>query len=234
MANHKESSAQSPKVPAVTPVVVSTVQGASAPPTLTGPTPAELLPAVAPVHPNANIHTGLARGQSPTETQSYREVFWQNVIREMLISLIIAQAESQAQIQKEKPSAEPMSDGRVGIVTAQGQRIPIGRVSPVFAATFDQTPKMIELSHILQCTVFQIETPGGEVYTLPLHEIRGFHAISERTMDQVSNAAREQRYREGSPEEAEPFGFAAFTSLARSSGATGNRPDDPTGPAGAD
>jgi hypothetical protein len=198
--------------------IVSTVQGLTAPPAITVPVPAK---------PQTPF--------TPSETEAFREVFWQNVIREMLVSLIVAQNEAKAEPTTpsvpQAEDAQPMSDGRIGIVTNQGQRIPIARVFPVFAATFDQNPRMIQLSDALQCTVFQIETPSGEVYTLPLHEIRGMHAVSEHTMEQMAQKARKQRPRKAA-EEAEPFGFAAFTSIARSSGAS-QRPEE-SGPSGAD
>lgn len=204
--------------PHVASTIVSSVRGPATPPTISAP-----------------VHARQQTPFTPSETQAFREVFWQNVIREMLVSLIVVQNEAKAEAQASNPATaddtQPMSDGRIGLVTNQGQRIPIARVFPVFAATVEQNPRLIQLSDVLQCTVFQIETPSGEVYTLPLHEIRGMHAISEHTMEQMAQKARKQRPRKAA-EEAEPFGFAAFTSLARASG--GSRTPDEAGPAGAD
>jgi hypothetical protein len=202
-------------VPVVASTIISTVQGQATAQSIT-----------VPVHARPQVPF------TPTETQAFREVFWQNVLREMLVSLIVAKSEPRASSNPPAgEEAQAMSDGRIGLVTNQGQRIPIARVFPVFAATVEQNPRLIQLSDVLQCTVFQIETPSGEVYTLPLHEIRGMHAISEQTMEQMAQKARKQRPRKNA-EEAEPFGFAAFTSLARASG--GSRQPEESGPAGAD
>lgn len=181
------------------------------------------------------LHDGL----TPTQTKAYRELFWQNFIREVLVSLIAAQTQI-AQEASENPSkdqngtGEAMSDGRMGIITEQGQRIPIARIFPVFAQSMEvcdeHAPREVELAQILQCTIFQVETPAGEVYTLPLHEIRAFHAFSEKLLEQLANKARKQRPRKSEPEQSEPFGFAAFTRTARSS----EVPEVHTNPAGAD
>jgi hypothetical protein len=205
-----------PPAGALASTIVTTVSAAPVAPTIAAPAP--------PIAPRRDL------ALTPTETQAFREVFWQNVIREMLVSLIVAQSEARSEVKA--PDTEPMSDGRVGLITNEGQRIPIARVFPVFALTVEQNPRLIQLSDVLQCTVFQIETPGGEVYTLPLHEIRGLHAISEKTMEQMAQKARKQRPRKNAAEEAEPFGFAAFTSVARASGAS-HAPEEP-GPSGAD
>ncbi len=176
---------------------------------------------------------------TPLQTKAYRELFWQNFIREVLVSLIAAQAQATQELREKSKSPEAnngevTSDGRMGIITEQGQRIPIARIFPVFAQSMEvcdqHPPQEVELAQILQCTIFQIETPSGEVYTLPLHEIRGFHALSEKLMDQIANRARRQRPRRNEPEQAEPFGFAAFTKTARGS----DYPETHTTPAGAD
>lgn len=185
-------------------------------------------------HPNDQAGT-----LSPSQTKAYRELFWQNFIREVLVSLIAAQTQAtqdmrEKMTQPDAASAEAMSDGRMGIITEQGQRIPIARIFPVFAQSMEpgesHAQHEVELAQILQCTIFQIETPGGEVYTLPLHEIRGFHALTEQLMEQIANKARRQRQRKGEAEQPEPFGFAAFTRTARST----TLPEVHTTPAGAD
>ncbi|MCL4740678.1 MAG: hypothetical protein KJZ54_00585 [Phycisphaerales bacterium] len=146
-----------------------------------------------------------------------RELFWQNVMREMLTSLAMASAMRPA------PSHTPtapdgedegdMLDGRLAVITAQGQRIPIAAVIPLLACSIGSSQRDRLLSTDLQCSVYQIATPAGEVYTLPLHEIRGFHALSEDLMQQLEQAAVDQ----GTGDKpAMPFGFEAFTSVARS------------------
>jgi hypothetical protein len=69
----------------------------------------------------------------------------------------------------------------------------------------------------VECTVFQIRTPGGEVFTLPLEEMRTFHALTPELMRKLERAARREARRRGEApgEEQIPFGFAAFTSLSR-------------------
>jgi hypothetical protein len=147
-----------------------------------------------------------------------RELFWQNVIREMLTSLSVLGASKD----KDKPVAVDAAglpvpvqgdlfDGRLAVVTSLGQRIPIASVSPLFACGIQTSDADRALSMAVECTVFQINTPGGEVFTLPLHEIRGFHSLSEELIDQLNSASTTP----GDSGLAEPFGFAAYTSLAR-------------------
>ncbi|HLP85322.1 MAG TPA: hypothetical protein VK157_13315 [Phycisphaerales bacterium] len=159
---------------------------------------------------------------TPTETRAYRELFWQNVLREVLVSLIMLHVAPAQQQQKNLPkppnAPDPAAvlDGRLGLITKTGLRIPIAGVYPVFSASVPLTSKTLTLSAILQSTVFQVHTPSGEVYTLPLHEIRGFHALTEELMDQLAANARAQgEATQADGAEAEPFGFAAFTSMAR-------------------
>lgn len=110
-------------------------------------------------------------------------------------------------------SGLPPFDGRMGVVTTHGVRIGIADVYPLFACTIGETNLERALSEDVQCSVFQIRSPQGEVFTLPVHEIRSFHSLSEELMAQIASA--------GSGEDEEgtrtsvPFGFGAFTSLAR-------------------
>jgi hypothetical protein len=156
---------------------------------------------------------------------SARELFWQNVMREILTSLSILSAqqphhpsvavalkESAGTTEERPPDHRDLFDGRLGIITVSGSRIPIGAVHPLFACSVPGTADSTALSVALECTVFQITTPAGEVFTLPLHEMRSFHALSEELMDEIKTAARSEGP-EG--EESEPFGFAAYTSLAK-------------------
>jgi len=120
---------------------------------------------------------------------------------------------------KKKPALDPagqplqgdLFDGRVAIITTLGQRIPIGAVYPLFACGIQTTEAYRALSLAVECTVFQIHTPGGEVFTIPLHEVRAFHSLSEQLIDQIKDASAGQ----GGADQQEPFGFAAYTSLAR-------------------
>lgn len=156
-----------------------------------------------------------------------RELFWNNVMREILTALSVVSASGPrrdrhalpaAQDSREGQTAPPEStlvaplDGRLAIVTSSGDRIPIADVYPLFACGIPGSASERALSVAVECTVFQIRTPGGEVYTLPLHEIRGFHSLSESLMRELAEAAQASQTEGNS----EPFGFAAFTSLARS------------------
>ena len=145
-----------------------------------------------------------------------RELFWQNVIREMLTSLSVLWASKD---KHKTASLEPaghvaggdLFDGRVAVITTLGQRIPIGAVYPLFACGIQTSDGDRALSMAVECSVFQIHTPGGEVFTVPLHEIRAFHSLSEQLIDEIKQASIEQ----GGSDQQEPFGFAAYTSLAR-------------------
>ncbi len=148
-----------------------------------------------------------------------RELFWNNVIREILSTLATASAMGDA------PPGEPgvdrpphpsdVLDGRLAVITREGARIPIAAVTPLFACGVPDDDDQRVLSMDVECTVFQVRTPTGEVYTLPLHEIRAFHALTDELMERLREAARAQANDEA-PVTNEPFGFAAFTSLARS------------------
>ncbi|MDX9910587.1 MAG: hypothetical protein RBS39_02010 [Phycisphaerales bacterium] len=109
----------------------------------------------------------------------------------------------------EIPGAGPL-DGRIGIITTQGMRIPIADIYPLFACSVPGSPEARAISEEVQCTVFQVRTPGGEVYTLPLSEIRGLHGANPLAMAEFE-AARSG----GGSGDSTPFGYAAFTSLAR-------------------
>lgn len=149
-----------------------------------------------------------------------RELFWQNVVREFLTNLSVMWA---ARGSKPLDGEPDVFDGRIGIVTQTGQRVAISAVYPLFACGIPGEPESRALSTAVECTVFQIETPEGQAFTLPLHEIRAVHSLSTELMDELKAAA-------GEPEEKPdgdgmPFGFAAFTSLARA------RQAPPPGPA---
>ncbi len=102
-------------------------------------------------------------------------------------------------------------DGRMAIVTSLGERIPIADITPLFACSIGNSSRTRALSEDVQCTVFQVRTPSGEVYTFPIQEIRGLHALTAEAMEELKAQAQEGE----SGDHARPFGFAAFTSLAR-------------------
>jgi len=174
-----------------------------------------------------------------------RELFWQNVLREMLTSL--AAVPQQLTAATDEPATTEASaaagpdqsnlalapepdanlfDGRLAIITRAGERIPIAAVFPLFACGASN-PNAREASLAVECTVFQIRTPDGHVFTIPLHEIRAFHALSPELMDKLERSARRRAAKRDaqSDDDAPPFGFAAFTSIAR------GLPDQPPEPA---
>ncbi len=136
-----------------------------------------------------------------------RELFWQNVLQELLTGLSAQCAQGEE---------KDLFDGRLAIITSQGNRIPIADITPVFACGVPGTAEQKSLSLAVECTVFQIRTPDGEVFTLPLHEIKMFHSMSEELVERVKEAARASE--QGTSGAEEPFGFAAFTSLSKQRG----------------
>jgi hypothetical protein len=144
------------------------------------------------------------------EVATARELFWQNVLREMLTSLSALGASNGGTKVLTDAGGNPIEgdpfDGRLAIITALGQRIPIAGVEPLFACGIPTSDADKALSMAVECTVFQIRTPDGEVFTLPLHEIRGLHSLSGELVELIKQNAADQP---------EPFGFAAYTSLAR-------------------
>lgn len=150
-----------------------------------------------------------------------REMFWNNVVREMLTSLSVM---TLRRSDNSPAGPDNLFDGRIAVITVQGKRIPIAAVTPLLACGFPGSDAEKALSIALECTVFQIHTPTGEVFTLPLHEIRAVHSLSEELMRRMEEAASEAS---GENEEHEPFGFAAFTSLSR---AQRHVPENPIAP----
>jgi hypothetical protein len=109
-----------------------------------------------------------------------------------------------------------MFDGRMALILKDGQRIGIADVTPLFACGIS-APDQRALAMAVECSVFQVRTPDGHVFTIPLHEIRAFHSMTPELWDRVqrqARAARPRRTRRGETDEV-PFGFAAFTSMAR-------------------
>ncbi len=188
---------------------------------------------------------GAIEHASMENVESARSLFWQNVMRQILTSLSVqsmnrhatsprpdaAQADPQAQAtaepsegQVEQPH-DNLFDGRLAILTHAGERIAIADVVPLFACGINETEASKALSTAVECTVFQIRTPAGEVFTLPLHEMRAFHALTPELMQELEERSRAGE-EEGSDEASlqEPFGFAAFTSLARSNDGAQDQP----------
>ena len=170
---------------------------------------------------------------SLTRTIRARQLFWNNVMREMLCSLAMMSSQAAAVTppdrprqlvpgdvgatpvipSDESPARLPIFDGRLGVILANGTRVPIANIRAVFALGVTKTARDRWLSETVECTVFEITTPEGEVLTLPLHEIRAFHSLSEDLLKKLEDASRSQ----GSEDDQEhPFGFAAYTSLSRS------------------
>lgn len=151
-----------------------------------------------------------------------RELFWQNVVRELLTTLAMQRSRLAAVAEAHRREAVaaggedpgpvrnlPGFDGRVAVVTEGGDRIPIAEIIPLFACSIGGTSRSRALSEDVQCSVFQIRTPTGEIYTFPVHEIRGVHALTEEAMRSLKE---ESSAKDG---DGVPFGFAAFTSLAQ-------------------
>lgn len=166
-------------------------------------------------------------GSNPADTpeartEQRRDLYWQNVVRESLMALAVA-AGSGGRVAPTPTAAETspdpvgdLFDGRVGVITTLGQRIPIADIYPLFACSVTGHAHDRMLSADVQCTVFRIKTPAGESYTLPVSQIVAVHALSAELVAQLEDAAA-QADQETDPGAAHPFGFAAFTSLARSS-----------------
>jgi hypothetical protein len=147
---------------------------------------------------------------SPSQIRALREVFWQNVLREILVSLAtISQRRSNARTDDDH--AADALDGRLGLILGSGKRLSITDVFPVFAAGVGKSSRDRALSAAVECTVFQVRSVEGEVFTIPLSQIRGFHTLDEALMARIQEAARSQ----GEDGQGEPFGFAAYTSLAK-------------------
>lgn len=137
-----------------------------------------------------------------------RDLYWQNVLREMLNGLSVMSL-----------NQPELFDGRFAVLTHAGERIAVGSIFPLFACSIPGTPWELEASVAVQCTVFRIVTPEGEVYTLPVHEVRGLHSLTPQLVEQLQNAAEREAGQAGSDdgesgeESPRPFGLAAFTSM---------------------
>ncbi len=127
-----------------------------------------------------------------------RKLFWENVVREMLTSLSMMQMQG---------SAPELFDGRIQVLTHGGERIPIGVVFPLFACSIPGQSKEHDASMAVECTVFRIQTPDGEVFTLPVHEIRALASLTDELIKQLEQASLSRTRPD--TDAPGPFGFAA-------------------------
>jgi len=167
--------------------------------------------------------------------QARRDVFWQNVTREVLMAMAAAAAANSGRMSATPTGAASspspigdMFDGRMGIITTLGQRIPIADVIPVFAVSRPGCAEDRLRSNDVQCTVFRISTPTGESYTLPIHHIAGIHSMTEALANQLEAAAREMESEDADGNRL-PFGFGAYTSLTQSETESEPEPMDESG-----
>jgi hypothetical protein len=153
-----------------------------------------------------------------------RDLFWQNVLREMLNGLAAAAAMSAGRLSATPSGAahggsptDSLFDGRLAVITRLGHRIPVADVVPMFACSVPYGNRADRsLADDVQCTVYQVRTPNGEVHTLPLSEISSIHTLSEKLIQTLQEAAQAQLGPRRADTPARPFGFGAFTSLAHS------------------
>ena len=199
-------------------------------------TPADRPSSIVPGHPGGSHPPGW----SLECVLEARELFWRNVMREILTSLSVAclarrtaaaerahqapeetpelapddASDAPSDVAEQPPEEDDLFDGRLAILTHAGERIPIAEVYPLFACGINTSRSERELSMAVECSVFQVRTPSGEVFTLPLREMRAFHSVSPELMERLEEEARRRSDHPAEETEA-PFGFAAFTSIAR-------------------
>lgn len=171
-----------------------------------------------------------AMPMSTSHAAELREAFWHDMCREILTTL---SAEGLRRREKSPgmelpgggqlvssvtmPDPEPeLFDGRMAVLTHGGERIAIGEVYPMLACGISGDEADRAVSQAVECSIFQILTPAGELWTIPVHEIRAFHALTPELMKQIEQAGRQNRSRRrGSEDRDMPFGFEAYTSLAK-------------------
>jgi len=152
-----------------------------------------------------------------------RDVFWNNVVRDILMAMATAAANSSGRLkptvtgaQASSSPLDQMFDGRVGVMTTLGQRIPIADLYPVFSCSSTSPTADRSLAADVQCTIFRIKTPTGESYTLPISQIVGVHSLSDELVQELERQSQAQSGVDTEHIDRAPFGFAAYTSLARS------------------
>ncbi len=169
-------------------------------------------------HPTDHIQSMVPNS---VRVQARRDLFWSNVVRDSLMALASAAASSSARLSPTPTAAQhstkpvdSLFDGRMGVITTLGQRIPIADIFPVFACSSTGSIADRERSTDVQCTVFRITTPTGETYTLPVSQIIGIHSLSEDLIKQLEAASEDMQEDGPDSEHRLPFGFAAYTSLS--------------------
>jgi hypothetical protein len=167
---------------------------------------------------------------SASHAAELREAFWHDMCREILTTLSAeglrrrdrspaVELPGGGQLVTSVTAGEPepeLFDGRMAVLTHGGERIAIGEVYPMLACGISGDDADRVVSQAVECSIFQILTPAGELWTIPLHEIRAFHALTPELMQQIEQAGRQNRSRRhGGADRDMPFGFEAYTSLAR-------------------
>jgi hypothetical protein len=154
----------------------------------------------------ANAVASHASSIGSQQTVHLRDLFWNNVVRDMLNGLAV--------LHDTQPE---LFDGRFGILTRQGERIPIAQVYPLFACSIPGTQVERDVSAAVQCTVFRVTTPEGEVFTLPVQEIRAIHTMTPELIGKLQAMAEQEAEgdEESGGDDAKPFGLAAFTALPK-------------------
>lgn len=152
---------------------------------------------------------------SPRQVLELRQLLWTNLLRETLSALCM---ETERLERARRDGAEPDGgahplDGHVALMTATGERIQVAGVKPAMQFAVARTAHERQVAMALDSTIFQIRTPAGDIFTLPVSEVTGIHGLSDSIMRQLQAAERPSD--EG--QEAQPFGFAAYTSVARGS-----------------
>jgi hypothetical protein len=164
--------------------------------------------------PRLPKHLVPSSSMSPNEYECLRQAFWENIIGEMLMSM-------SAMVEKQKD----VFDGRVAVLTKGGERVPIADVTPLFAMTMIDSKADRDASRAVQCTVFRITTPAGEVFTLPLHEIRALHSLTPELIERIQQEREEEDVDQHGIDR--PFGFAAFQALPKPAEPVREAPEDP-------
>lgn len=141
---------------------------------------------------------------TPGDVIELRQLFWSNVVRDMLMGL--------SALQEKQPE---LFDGRSAILTHQGERIAIAQLQPVFAVSVPKDGSQHDASIAVQCTVFRVQTPGGEVFTLPIQEIRGLHMLTPELVNKLQQLEADEEDDSHPGKSEHPFGFAAFAALPK-------------------
>jgi hypothetical protein len=101
-------------------------------------------------------------------------------------------------------------DGRTAVLTNAGERIPIAEVFPLFACGLPNSEQSKAASIAVECTVFRVRTPSGEMFTLPVQEVRALHSLTPELIKELEQAALTQGPSENGSAPG-PFGFAAYS-----------------------